>query len=277
MASSSHLPVLFLACVNSYQRGRRLRYLVHERKAIARLLSSPPLPFYQPIEKGNRPHHLFLQWMPRAQNRITHLHLVGHADDEQLRIESEDFEVPVSRQALSQLIDLLPNLTCVYLSGCATSDLLDLLLRKDVPAIIATRTHRRDHAAAAIAETFYAELAQGTSVQAAYEVVQAQHPGMRRFPVQYQIETDEMHWLDQEDTSSDLAWGMYFLPENLPRLSKPPRPRQVIPYGDHGRQRWPPRRVMRYALTAVTMGLLAVGIALYLRDAHAWTPWLAFW
>jgi len=277
MASSPHLPVLFLACVNSYQRGRRLRYLVHERKAIARLLSSPHIPFYQPVEKGNRPHHLFLQWLPKEHDRITHLHLVGHADDEQLRVESENFEVPVSRQALSQLIDLLPNLTCVYLSGCATTDLLDLLLRKDIPAIIATRTHSRDHVATAVAETFYAEIAKGASVQAAYEVVQVHHPGMRRFAVQYTVETDEMHWMAKDDTDGDLAWGMYFLPENLPKLSQPPRPRQVIPYGDPGRLRWAPRRVMRYALTAVTVGLLAVGIALYLRDAHTWQQLLAFW
>jgi hypothetical protein len=277
MASFPQLPVLFLACVNSYQRGRRLRYLVQERKSITRLIGTPSIPYYQAIEKGNRPHNLFLQWLPQEQDRITHLHLVGHTDDKELRVESDKFEVPVSQHALGQLIDLLPNLTCVYLSGCATPALLDLFLRKDVPAVIVTRTHSRNHVATSIAETFYAELAQGASVWKAFETVQVEHAGVRAFPVKYHIDSDEMKWLDKEESGSDLSWGMYYLPENLPRLSQAPPSRQIIPYGDTRQRRWSPRRVMRYALTAVSLGLLAVTIALYLRDAHSWHQFLAFW
>lgn len=270
--------MLFLACANSYQRGRRLRYLVHERKAIARLMTTLPAPFYQPVQKGNQPHGAFLDLLPQAQHRITHLHLVGHADNDHLRLESDDFETPVPPQALSQLIDLLPNLRCVYLSGCATAGLLDLLLRKDVPAILVTQTYERDHEASAIAQAFYEQLAQGASIWSAFGAVQVAHPGMQHVEVQYDIATDQITWLGQEDHGEDLSWGMYFLADNRVHLHDAPRPRQTIPYHDTpARRRWSPRRLLRYAATALGLGLLAVSIALYLQDAPEWRHLQAFW
>jgi hypothetical protein len=278
MSASPHLPIVFLACVNSYRRGRRLRYLVHERKAIVRAITAPDLPCYQPIQKGNQPHQLFWEMLPQAQHRLTHLHLVGHADNDQLRLESDDFETAISPADLGAVIDQLPQLVCIYLSGCATPGLLDLLLRKDVPAIMVTQTETRNREASAIAEAFYRQLAGGASVWSAFAAVQAAHPGMQRIEVSYQVEADAMTWLGHDDDVPDLIWGMYYLQDNRAHLLEAPRPRQVIPYGPTlGQQRNSLHRLIRKAATALGLGLLAVGIAMYLHDASSWQQWLTAW
>lgn len=280
MLASTPLPVVFLACANSYRKGRRLRYLVHERKAITQLLSQAPLPFYQPVQKGNLSTDYYLNLLKQYHyhQRIAYLHLVGHAQGDKLMIESDDCEAELTPQQLSELIDQLPHLQCVFLSGCATPGLLDLLLRKDIPAVMATQTYTRNREASAVAYTFYHHLARGESLRDAFRLVKYHHAGMRAFPVNYNVETDEMEWLAKEPDEAELSWGLYYLREHAPKLESAPRQRPLLSYAGE-RSRWGKRRPLRrlsFASTALILGLLAVSLVLSLQGAHVQTLLLAF-
>lgn len=225
MLATSRIPIVFLACINSYRKGKRLRYLVHERKAIAKLLTSDrKSSVYHPVEKGNRANDFFLDMLQNRQfrDRVAVLHFVGHAENQYLRMESEEFESPISFEQLSELIGRLPNLQAVFLSGCATPRLLEMFLKRDVPAVLVTQTREKDPHATAIAKTFYSQLAQGRSLKDAFGTTSIAHPDMQAIEVRYEIESDELKWEGKELLFNGLRlpWGMYYLKDNLRILEK---------------------------------------------------------
>jgi len=281
MLASTHLPVVFLACVNSYRNGKRLRYLVKERKALASILESRTPGFFQPVQKGNISNEFYLNLLDQFHyhQRITHLHLVGHANGNMLRLESDTKEVEMTPKELAELIDKLPYLKCIYLDGCATPELLEVLLRKDIPAIIATQTFERDREAATIAQAFYQGLSVGCSLREAFDRVKKSHPGMQAYRVEYEIETDEMNWFAKEDMEDELPWGMYFLKDHADRLLEEPADRPMIPYEEDSPRTRAGNRMRRAKLmaAAVVFGLLAASLAFTLNSHPDWYGLLAAW
>lgn len=287
MLTTPRTPVAFLACANSYRKGKRLRYLVHERKAIAQTLGEARPAVYQPVQKGNLPHHVHFDLLRKHDyfDRVEILHFSGHADNNFLRLESDEFETPVSLDELSELVGSLPNLKIVFLNGCATPGLLDMLLRRDVPLVIATQTWEKDPRMAAIAETFYHYLMQGQSLLQVMEWVSGHHPEVQPIEATYEVETDELQWEGKAllFNGPRMPWGLYYLKDNLPKLKQRlVRRHPIIPlpidahYAGNQRQR-SIRRIFSFGLSAVVLGLLAVGITLLVRRPDEVVHLFAYW
>ncbi|GAB4417224.1 MAG: hypothetical protein OHK0039_27340 [Bacteroidia bacterium] len=280
MFAATRIPIVFLACVNSYRKGKRLRYLVHERKAIAALLgqSGPAAP-YQAVEKGNRSDAYFFDLLRQHEyhERVEVLHFTGHTDNNgTIRIESEDYETHLPLHKLSDLVAALPRLKVVFLSGCATPALLETLLRRDIPAVIATQSWDKDAKATAIAQSFYTYLEAGYSLEEIFRLVSAMHPEIQPCEVDYDIEQDELKWEGKEllFNGPRLPWGMYYLRDNIHRLREANRRSPVLPVVPIAR---PTRRWMGLAAAAALLGFLAVGITLILNQpdelAHLFVSW----
>lgn len=278
LSQSSHSPVIFLACVNSYKKGKRLRYLVKERIGIAKLLSSSgkKQPLYQPLQQGTLSSDIFYELLEdrEFQERLVVMHLVGHRDNNHLRIEAENFEVSMPIEEFSKVVAQLPNLQAVFLSGCATPRLLDTLLRRDIPAVIVTETYDKDERASAVAKTFYRQLAKGESIFSSFSLVMKSFPLMKPHRVTYNIETDELEWFRKPEAPDleRIPWGMYYLKENEVYLRRKLVDRPALFARDRYKKtaRWKKTiRYLTYSATALLLGLLAVGITLYLdRPSH---------
>lgn len=276
MVATSQLPVTFLACVNSYQSGRRLRFLVEERKEVARILeNSSGSPLYLPVQKGNVANEYFYDLLSNSHyhHRVEILHLVGLADEDHLRLESDNFEVPIHLDELSKTIGLFPNLKVVFLSGCATPGLLQMLLKRDIPAIIATESPEKNPETTEIAATFYKALALGHSIQRAYDQVKAGFVRMKIHKVDYDFEANVFTWRGKRtyEKRGMMDWGMYYMEDNLQKLCQ--RPRQItlmpLPMGkEYVETKRIARKVKALSLTAavITLALLAFGAKLYFES-----------
>ncbi|MEZ4772959.1 MAG: hypothetical protein R3D00_07240 [Bacteroidia bacterium] len=276
MVATSQLPVIFLACVNSYQSGKRLRFLVDERKEVARIIDHPPgPPLYLPVQKGNISNEYFFDMLNKNQyqDRVEILHLVGLADEDHLRLESDNFEVPIHLDELSKTVGMFPNLKVVFLSGCATPGLLEMLIKRDIPAVIVTESTEKDVQTAEIATTFYKALAFGHSVQRAFDQVKAKFVRMKIHKVEYDVETNVFTWRGKRtyEKRGLMDWGLYYMEDNLQRLCQ--RPRQIslmpLPMGkEYVETKRIARRVKALSFTAavITLALLAFGAKLYFES-----------
>lgn len=279
-SSVSHTPVIFLACVNSYRSGKRLRHLVHERKGISKLFPTfNHKSRYEAIQKGNLPNRYFFNQLQsnEYQNRVSVMHLVGHADSDHLRLESDNFETPIHLEEFSKLIGMLPNLQAVFLSGCATEGLVDMLIRRDVPAIIVTQTTDKDANASKLARDFYRELADGKTVQEAARQLSRSNPShFRSHQVEYDLDSDTFNW---KGKGGPLKWGVYFLAENAEKMDEPATIRPLIPFAQSRPVKKFKRKLsfLTYASVALLVGVLAVGITMYLQTPQQLSQLLALW
>lgn len=105
---------------------------------------------------------------------ISIFHYGGHAEKEGLVFEGAGAAEPGAAAGLAELFARMPRLALVFLNGCSTAPQVELLLRANVPAIIATTKPIRDDLAAACAGRFYACLAAGKRVAEALEIARAE-------------------------------------------------------------------------------------------------------
>lgn len=266
MVASEPKPVIFLACVNTYRSGKRLRHFVNERKAIARMFSSFTRKHsFQAVEKGNISNSSFFNLLQQDDyyKRVAVMHFVGPANGNHLRIETDRFEAGIHMDELSKLIGLLPNLQAVFLSGCATPDLIEMLIRRDIPAVLVTQTQEKSMEATEVALRFYRTLSQGKSVQEAVTLLQNDFSHFHPHQLRYNVETDEFEW--DKASQSELSWGVYYLSDNVSRMEKAAyRPSISFPFeGLKGIRRG--MRMLKFGVAALVMGLLAAGIAIYFQ------------
>ncbi len=266
MVASEPKSVIFLACVNTYRSGKRLRHFVNERKAIARMFSSfsRKAPF-QAVEKGNISNQSFFNLLQQNDyyQRVAVMHFVGPANGNHLRIETDKFEAGIHMDELSKLIALLPNLQVVFLSGCATPDLIEMLIRRDIPAVLVTQTTEKNTEASNVALRFYRYLSQGKSIQEAVKQVQTDFSQFRNHQLRYNIETDEFEW--NKSSKGDLPWGVYYLADNASRMETAVyRPQINFPI-DKIRGLRKGMQMIKFGFAALILGLLAAGITIYFQ------------
>ncbi|MEZ4825329.1 MAG: hypothetical protein R3C61_03405 [Bacteroidia bacterium] len=274
MAANPQLPVIFLACVNSYLSGKRLRYLVDERKNIARIVETAPGSIlYQPVQKGNLPNAYFFDLLKQRDyaSSVEIVHLVGLADDDHLRLESDDFEVSIHLEELSKTIGMFPRLKLVFLSGCATPALLEMLLKRDVPAIIVTETPEKDPQTTEIATVFYKALAFGHSIQRAFDQVKAKYFRMKIHKVEYDLENDAFQWRGKRtyEKRGMMDWGLYYMDDHLLKLNQRPRHQSLMPLPlsrEFVETHRIARKIKALSITAavITLALLVFGVKLYI-------------
>lgn len=280
------VPVVFLACVNSYRMGKRLRYLVNERKGIARMLRQPNGDSWMiPVQKGNisLTHMLKHPHAARRFRRLEILHLIGHTDGDKIHLESEQFETQVSLHEIGAWLDRMPSLRLVFLSGCAFPALIDLLMKKDVPAVIATQTFEKDARATVLARKYYEQLLEGKNYWEAFMAIRPTFPELNALEVDYDLESDQILWPGRDAQSGPIVpWGMYFFKDRVELLKPQPAQYPLVPFSannrmQHSVRREKKRRFVQMAAMALIGGILAVGLIMALQPLAEVPYVLASW
>lgn len=258
-------PIVFLACVNSYVQGKRLRYLVQWRKNLAQIINETgPFQYFSSIQKGNRSHNFFLEKLSALglHRKVKVLHLMGHANQDGLSIESEEFESKIAFEEMDQILKQLPRLKLIYLDGCATPELIDFFIKKDVPAVIATITNEREDMYHKTASKFYEYLTGGKNILEAFWRIAQGSEKLQMVPVTYNVEKDEVECPVTKD--NNMPEGMYYFEENLPKIQEQPRRRTPFPLSFSSKRKLYRFHKLGHAVLAAIMGLLAVAVSIYL-------------
>jgi len=219
LANRDQIPVIFLACANSYREGMRLNYLVRERRRIANILSvEEDKGHLEIVQEGNTSKEFFFDELRQRKykGRIAIIHFAGHADNGVLRFESEEGqEESMNIDTLATFLGTISGLHLVFLNGCGTKPIVEKLLQKGIPVVLATQTSVEDRQAAKVAEEFYQGIAGGYSIKESFEQAKA----ISREAFSY-YEVDEsgdiirgLEWdgMDPKEshTAASFPWGLY--------------------------------------------------------------------
>lgn len=276
MEINTQTPIVYLACVNSSRKGKRLPYLFNERQMISNILSfGRSKPLFEPVHKDpTQDTYFFPDFIDKDmyQDRVRVLHFSGHAESEHLRIEAGKSEWSIHINELSRVIDLLPNLELVYLNGCATPKLMDMLARRDIPAIMISETRKKDQRSRNVAKTFYKEIAKGASIHQALMRIQKHFKRFGTFRLKYDVDSDEFLWPFELDSleKGNLPWGLYFLEDHESSLYKPlsmdRAEKQKFPLEKWIFPRQEPSNLpaRAYTLAAAVLALIATGLSLHI-------------
>ncbi|MFK7920916.1 MAG: hypothetical protein AB8H47_03120 [Bacteroidia bacterium] len=242
---------------------------MNERKSISKLFRNSFIrktPF-QAVQKGNISNQYFFDLLQQNdyQNRVAIMHFSGPKGNNHLRVESDKFEVGMHMDELSKLIGRMPNLQAVFLSGCATQDLVEMLIRRDIPAVLVTQTELDAEESHAVARTFYGALAKGATVQEACQQLQKDFFRFKTHRISYDVEKDALDW--SHSPQGELAWGLYFLDDNAKKLEQPAElKRFALSFQKHNTNTRLTKtlKYAKFATAALILGFLAVGLAMYL-------------
>ncbi len=185
-------PALFLGCANSYQEDRKRNLLIRERQGIANLLRGVR-GLELMVEDPSKGRFIFDQL--RSQHfrwRDSILHLSGFSQGNYLHLEGGLGEEPLTPEQVATLASRLPGLKLVFLNGCGTPELIRQLMRRDIPAVIATQANQQRTHHSALAYSFYDSLKKGRSIRQAFERLMRGAPEtVQCYPVDYLLEQDE--------------------------------------------------------------------------------------
>lgn len=203
------LPVIYLSFSNS--QDAYLALLDEEASALSKILQpmaeAKNYEVFQ--EKGVDLNDLFDSFR-RYRNRISVFHYGGHADSDHLILEGES----VNSGGLATLFALEENLKLIFLNGCSTKKQVELLLEKNIPAVIATSVPVDDHAAVEFSKQFYRELVSGSTLKSAFEVasayVMAKYDKKSRPAVVYR----DINWDNAFSETEEIPWGLYVGPRH---------------------------------------------------------------
>ncbi|MEM6800592.1 MAG: protein kinase [Bacteroidota bacterium] len=212
-------PVIVLAYANERTEHGFLRQLTTELKEIMNALEPA-------VQKGR----IHLKVIPAASQkeiqevfqdewyneRIWIFHYGGHADKDQLWLETEDgSNESFFSLGLAKFLGAQKGLKLVFLNGCATERHAQLLLEEDVPAVIATSEKINDLMARQFATTFYAGMAGGASIEESFAEAEGILLG-NNDPSSFLIETGNrsLYWEEEtEEEQLDLPWKLVFQEE----------------------------------------------------------------
>lgn len=233
MKNAQSKPIVYLANVNSFHNGRRIKYLLKERNTLRKIIVAKKAEAqFEVVAKEKSSQAYFFDFLQRNYEfeRIKVLHFIGEADNEHLRVESGKAEASIHINELSKFIALLPNLELVFLHGCATPRLMDMLVRRDVPAIIACEAKNEDKRISQIARSFYQDIIMGASIQDAFFNIQNIFPNFGSFQLTYDVEQDEFVWpFDAKSLiPGKLPWGLYFLKDHESHLFQSLAPKRKL-------------------------------------------------
>ncbi len=106
--------------------------------------------------------------------RVSIFHYGGHSDEDELWLETTDggnrsfFSI-----GLSKFLGAQKGIQLVFLNGCGNEQQAQLLLEANIPVVIATSRKINDDQARRFAEVFYHGIAQGESIQEAFDEAEA--------------------------------------------------------------------------------------------------------
>ncbi|MDQ1354933.1 MAG: hypothetical protein QG657_5242 [Acidobacteriota bacterium] len=204
-------PVIVLAFAND--KDNYLPMIVRESKNIFKSLQTHHDNGYIQVHKEeNTSVSDIFESFNRYRERIAIFHYGGHAGGTHLQLETAAGEPqPANALGLARLLGQQEQLQLVFLNGCATLKQMDLLLAAGVGAVIATSVPIEDQAATEFAEQFYFALANGASIQKAFDMAKAfiltrygPSREIKSFPYRRpNLET-------KEQAPDKFPWGLYF-------------------------------------------------------------------
>ncbi len=166
------IPVVCLAYANERTSQGFLRQLAVELKSVMNSL--------EPTVQKNRVHLKILpattqndianvfqdEWY---EGRVSIFHYGGHSDEDELWLENESgSNQSFFSLGLARFLGEQEGLKLVFLNGCATLEHASLLLKANIPAVIATSRKIDDRQARQFAVSFYKGLSSGASIEEAF-------------------------------------------------------------------------------------------------------------
>jgi len=153
-------------------------------------------------------------WVKRKD--IILFHYGGHATSEALLFNTQGGGSRAAQATgLAKLLGSIDSLQLVFLNGCSTYGQVKLLLEQGVKAVIATSTPVNDQMAGDFADRFYKNLAEGESLQAAFEQARMFVETKYNFHVQ-KAEAFRSLFFETEaepPAEKELPWGLYYKEE----------------------------------------------------------------
>ena len=211
-------PVIVLAYANERSQDGFLRKLTTEMKKVMNAL--------EPAVQKSRIH---LKLIPAAtqeeiaavfqdewyENRIWIFHYGGHADRDELWLETENGEnESFFSLGLARFLGAQKGIKLVFLNGCATEEHATLLLEQNIPAVIATSEKINDAMAQKFAAIFYRGLASGASVQEAFGEAEGILLGLYGKKEFTHDGDRSLFWGKSREKSMDLPWKLFLKEES---------------------------------------------------------------
>jgi inactive STAND/CHAT domain len=150
------LPLIFFAFANATDKTEFLPHLKEEERGILELCT-PLKHLYKILDFEHREQtqakDLF-DILSQVGKKVSILHYSGHANSLSISLDDDQFSI----ERLCLLIGSLENLQLVFLNGCSTGKMVDLLLENGVKAVIATSQEVADVEACRLSLAFYKSL-----------------------------------------------------------------------------------------------------------------------
>ncbi|MEM7370853.1 MAG: AAA family ATPase [Bacteroidota bacterium] len=212
----SELPVIFLAFAND--RKDYLYKLTEEQNAIREALdkvSGPNIPqenrLCEVIYETDTDLNKIWKTFDRYKDRISIFHYGGHASDYALLLKQASGEREMANAGgLVTFLGQQKGLKLVFINGCSSRRQAMELRDKGVPAVIGTSRPINDSIATTLSRQFYVSLAEGRSLEQAWEGAQAQVTAKRKkesktrdFVFNFNLETEDMI------ETPDFPWDLY--------------------------------------------------------------------
>lgn len=212
MGEAHPTPSILLACHpgSSTDQAATSSPFLAERRAIARLL--------EPAENQGACHLIQEDINPQGdvfrllekhsfREPVAALHVCGS-------YEATGWDV----RALSASVGKITDLQLVFLNGCGDQELVELLLLRDIPAIIATQSPVPAPEFTLAVRTFYQALGKGDSIRDAFACLQKSFPALFvERSARYSLEEDRLIWDAPMDPAHFQA-GLYTLQESASHL-----------------------------------------------------------
>lgn len=233
MLFASSSPTIYFAQIQHYRHGSRLDYLVQEWQGITDLLKQKrrPAESVKPLFSDCLSKSFFTD--KKQREKVSILHLQAHqTQDQQISFSTDVMDEVINLHKLSRLVNYLPNLKLVFLSGYASMELLDQLFRLDIPAIITVEANHVEAPASPLTKRFYRSLAKGLSIRESFDQLTFNYGSSPKcYLVEYDLESDELSWEGKKQLKkySPLPWGLYVLEDHLDTLNWAVPRKSLIP------------------------------------------------
>ncbi|MGZ3303961.1 MAG: nSTAND1 domain-containing NTPase, partial [Isosphaeraceae bacterium] len=179
-------PVTLLAFANDQEGHRYLRDLPEESRQLQAIFEAARRKgLCELVVRPNATLREVFDAFTEYKDRVAIFHYGGHAGSDRLFLESPGTDGAVTHAAgLARFLGQRRNLELVFLNGCSTRAQAFGLLDAGIGAVISTARAIEDKVAREFAASFYAEIAAGATLLAAYEAargrVQAAHGSVPR-------------------------------------------------------------------------------------------------
>lgn len=137
-------------------------------------------------------------------DQISVFHFGGHAGKDTLHLSDQ----AARKQGLAALMGKQKNLRIAFLNGCNTRELVDELLARNVPVVIATSREVENKPAVELAVRFYTKLTAGSTIKVAFEEARDAIKTISDVDVNFRNAGPGSSSDDLQEAA--FAWGLYY-------------------------------------------------------------------